>query len=84
MYFTPLQDFDDKDLRSSYLAGLSYTVRARPANPLDKNDEGVPLEKTLLYAKVQQWLKEGKVRLGAADARGTAGPARIKGTGIVK
>jgi len=71
MQFTPLKDFHDADLRSHYCVGLSYTVR--PGN--DK-----------LAKKVEAWLADGKVRLGAPDAAAgpQAGSARVSGTGTVK
>lgn len=67
MNFTPTQDFNDEDLRSSYIKGLNYTVR--PGNDL-------------LAAKVEQWIKDGKVRKGTAD-NSQPGAASMKGTGTV-
>lgn len=67
MQFTPLGNFTDDELMSSYLVGLSYTVR-----PGD----------VLLAAKVPEWLKQGKVRLGAPDAKDTV--ARVTGAGKVE
>lgn len=46
--FVPLVNFDDADLRSSYVAGLSYSVR-------EGND--------LLAEKVSQWVDEKRVRI---------------------
>lgn len=66
--FTPLQDFHDEDLRSSYCVGLNYTIR--PGNDL-------------LAAKVATWLEEGKVVLGTAEGSDTA-RSEVSGAGIVK
>lgn len=66
--FTPLKNFHDTDLRSDYLVGLNYTVR-------EGNER--------LTAKLDDWLAEGKVRLGVAgDTK--AGESRIKGAGSVQ
>lgn len=68
MQFTPLKNFHDDDLRSSYEVGLSYTVR--------------PGNKTLAE-KVEGWLSDGLVRLGAPDSpQPTA--ARLKGAGKIE
>lgn len=83
MNFTPLKDFTDEELRSAYCVGLNYTVKPRAPNPSDPDDHGTPAEKTLLYAKVQQWLKDGKVRLGTADMS-PAAEAKVRGAGAVK
>lgn len=83
MDFTPLKNFRDEDLRSDYCVGLNYRVKARPANPADPDDKGTPVEKTPLYAKLQQWLAEGKVRLGTADGAPDAS-AKVAGRGTVK
>lgn len=80
--FTPLKDFHDEDLASSYCVGLSYTARARAPNPANPDDKGTPLEQTLLYRKVEGWLKDGKVRLGAPD--NPQSDAIITGFGEVK
>lgn len=67
MKFTPLKNFSDPDLRSEYLVGLNYTVHVG-------ND--------LLAAKVEQWIKVGRVREGTADGT-TIASARVNGVGIV-
>ncbi len=86
MQFTPTESFYDADLRSEYVAGLTYTVRPRKPDPKIKDDAGTPLEETLLFAKVQRWLAEGKVALGPAkstNAETGAADARLSGTGTV-
>lgn len=83
MNFTPTKDFYDEDLRSSYQVGLNYTIRARPANPENLDDKGTPIEETQLFKKVQQWLAEGKVRMGTADPVFIAGEAKVAGKGEV-
>lgn len=72
MKFTPLQNFHDAG--SDYLVGLNYTVRAQGDTPLDK---------TQLYAKVQVWIKDGRVRLGQSDPQSQTSTARVKGAGSV-
>ena len=62
MNFTPKQDFECPDLRSTYLAGMTYTVR----------EGNVTLAKL-----VDQWLKEGKVVEGGAPTK-VAGKGEIK------
>lgn len=87
MQFTPLEDFNDADLRSTYLKGLTYTVRDRKPNPAIPGDKGTPMADTPLFGKVQQWLREGKVKLGAApstDAVTGAADARLRGEGKVE
>lgn len=87
MQFTPLKDFTDGDLRSTYLVGLTYTIRARKPDPKIEGDKGTPMNQTPLFAKVQQWLKEGKVALGPApvnDLHTSAAEARVEGEGTVE
>ena len=67
MQFTPLKDFFSEEFQSHYLVGLSYTVR-----PGDDK----------LAALVPQWIKEGKVRLGASGAPLEA--AKVVGSGKIK
>ena len=55
MRFTAKRSFEDADLKSSYVEGMSYTVRSGP-----KYD--------LLRTKVKAWLKEGKVVEGGPAA----------------
>lgn len=68
MQFTPLKNFQDKELRSAYCVGLSYTVR--PGNDL-------------LAKKLTEWLDQGLVRLGAPDSPQPSA-ARVSGDGDVK
>jgi hypothetical protein len=65
--FTPLKDFFSEEFQSHYLVGLSYTVRSGD----DK-----------LAALVPQWIKEGKVKLGAPGAPLEA--AKVVGSGKIK
>lgn len=67
MYFTPTRDFHDNDLRSDYVAGLTYKVR--PGNEV-------------LAKKVEGWLKDGSVRLGGAEPQ-QPNAARVTGAGKV-
>lgn len=72
MQFTPLHDFFSKELRSQYCVGLSY--KARP-------------EDELLLALLPDWIKEGKVKLGApsaATAGLSASAAKVSGVGEVQ
>ena len=70
MNFTPLKNFFDEDLRSSYCVGLNYTVR-----PGDD----------LLAIKVEEWLKADMVREGTASAtEPAAGEAKVTGVGKVE
>jgi hypothetical protein len=66
MQFTPISDFYSDEFNSHYLVGLSYTVR-----PGDDK----------LAALVPQWIKAGKVRLGAPSAPLAA--AKVVGTGHI-
>ncbi len=54
MRFTALEDFYSPELKSSYVKGLSYTVR-----PGD----------VLLVKLVPTWIDEGKVELGGPEAK---------------
>lgn len=67
MDFTPLKDFTDEDLRSTYCVGLNYTVK--PGNER-------------LAAKVAEWAAKGLVRQGTAGT-GTAAEAKVTGRGTV-
>lgn len=54
MKFTALKTFECPDMKSTYTAGMSYTIRAG-------NDK--------LAEKVKCWLKDGKVMLGGVEAQ---------------
>lgn len=51
--FTPLVEFFSEEFQSTYLVGLSYTMR-----PQDKKLAGL----------MPEWIEQGKVRLGTPDA----------------
>ena len=53
MEFTALKDFFSEELKSQYVAGLSYTVRPADAK---------------LAKLVPVWIKEGKVEPGRSGA----------------
>jgi hypothetical protein len=61
--FTVLDNFTSDELRSEYVAGLSYTAR----------DE----DETLL-GLIDGWIEEGKVREGGPQAQVTGGDAETE------
>lgn len=79
--FTPLENFDCPDLKSTYLVGLSYTAR-------DPNEPGIP-ERTAqgrakLIENLPRWLEEKKVRLGLPIVAGVEqAAASVTGVGEV-
>ncbi len=67
MRFNALETFRSEEMRSTYMAGLSYTVR--PGNDL-------------LARHVAAWVSEGKVEVIPEDAM-TERKARVSGHGVV-
>lgn len=63
MTFTPVETFFSDDFKSVYCAGLTYTVRADNAK---------------LRGAVEQWLKDGKVRLVSGNFAIAAGAGEVK------
>jgi hypothetical protein len=54
--FTVIDGFKDEELKSEYVAGMSYTARD---------------EDELLLGFIDQWIEEGKVREGGPQAQVT-------------
>lgn len=91
MQFTALKDFHSPELKSDYVAGLSYTLK--PANdPAIADDPAKPeahkrnaltrTNRAKLAELLPVWLSEGKVALGVVSAP-IAGAAKVEGTGEV-
>lgn len=82
MEFTAVKDFHCAELKSDYVAGLTYTARS-PDDPAIKAD--TPLAKiaranrTTLQKLLPTWVKEGKVVMG----RVTVSPGVMSGAGKV-
>jgi len=79
--FVALKDFWSDELKSQYVAGLSYTVR-EPMRDLeieDEADDRIFRLRTRLTQLVPQWAAQGKVASSGIPAAQVSGVGKVGG-----